>query len=90
MYSLLKKGRKFKWEPVNTGVMKRLKGLLVTAPALRKVVYKEGMPIYVTVDTSPTGVIWVIHKEGEDGARYAIRFGEKFVSERQRGYAQVK
>ena len=48
------------------------------------------MSIYVTVDTSPTGIGWVINQEGEDGARYAIRFGAKVLSERQRGYTQVK
>ena len=90
LYGLLKKGRKFKWEEEHTEAMKRLKGMLVAAPALRKAVYKEGVPIYVTVDTSPTGIGWVINQEGEDGARYAIRFGAKVLSERQRGYAQVK
>ena len=90
LYSLLKKGRKFKWEPIHTEAMKRLKGLLVAAPALRKAVYKEGTRIYVTVDTSPTGIGWVINQEGEDSIRYVIRFGAKVLSERQRGYAQVK
>ena len=90
MYGLLKKGQKFKWEKEHTEAMKRLKGMLVMAPALRKVVYKEGMSIFVTVDLSPTGIGWVINQEGEDGARYSIRFGAKVLSEWQRGYTQVK
>jgi hypothetical protein len=43
-----------------------------------------------TVDTSPTGIGWVINQEGEDGERFPIRFGAKVLGERQRGYAQVK
>ena len=41
LYGLLKKGQKFKWEKEHTKAMKRLKGMLVTAPALQKAVYKE-------------------------------------------------
>jgi hypothetical protein len=44
----------------------------------------------VTVDTSPTGIGWVINEEGENDKRFPIRFGAKVLSERQRGYAQVK
>ena len=54
--------------------MKRLKGLLVAAPTLRKAVYKERIPIYITVETSTTEIGWVINQEGEDSTRYAIRF----------------
>ena len=32
--------------------MKKLMGMLVTTPTLRKGVYKEGIPIYMVVDTS--------------------------------------
>jgi hypothetical protein len=53
-------------------------------------VYRNGVPIYVTVDTSPTGIGWVISQEADDGERFPIRFGAKVLSERQRGYAQVK
>ena len=44
----------------------------------------------MTVDTSPTGIGWVINQEGEDNARYVVRFGAKILSERQQRYAQVK
>ena len=70
--------------------MKRLKGIWVVAPTLQKAVYKEGMAIYVTVDMSTTGIGWVNDQEGEDNARYAIKFGANVLSERQQGYAQVK
>ena len=46
--------------------------------------------IIVTVDTSPTGIGWVINQADSDGARYPIRFGAKVLNERQQGYAQVK
>jgi hypothetical protein len=67
-----------------------MKEALTAAPALRKRFYGNGVPIYMTVDTSPTGIGWVISQEGEDGERFPIRFGTKVLSERQRGYAQVK
>ena len=40
------------------------------APALRKAVYKADTPVYVTVDTSPTGIGWVINQEDEAGTRF--------------------
>ena len=49
-----------------------------------------GKPIFVTVDTSPTGIGWVINQEDDDNNRYAIRFGAKVLRDRQRNYAQVK
>ena len=42
------------------------------------------------VDTSPTGIGWVINQEDEDCNRYAIRFGAKVLGDKQRRYAQVK
>ena len=67
-----------------------MKEALAAAPALRKVVYGKGTPMYITVDTSPTGIGWVVNQEDEDGIRFPIRFGVKVLSERKRGYAQVK
>ena len=46
--------------------------------------------MYITVDTSLTGIGWVVNQEDEDGNWFPIRFGAKVLSERQRGYAQVK
>ena len=60
-----------------------MKEALVAAPALRKAVYGKDIPIYVTVDTSPTGIRWVINQEDENGTRFPIRFGVKVLSERQ-------
>jgi hypothetical protein len=70
--------------------MKKLNGLLLEAPTLRKANYVDGIPIYLTVDTSPVGIRWVVTQESKTGERYAIRFGAKVLSERQRNYAQVK
>ena len=50
LYSLLKKGRNFKWELVHIEAVKRLKGLLVATPALRKDIYKEGQTRLSTED----------------------------------------
>ena len=64
--------------------------MLTATPALQKVVYKMDTPVYITVDTSPTGIGWVVNQEDKDDTRFPIRFGAKVLSERQRGYAQVK
>ena len=53
-----------------------MKGALIAALALRKVVYGRCNPIYVTLDTSRTGIGW----EDEDSIRFAIRFGAKVLS----------
>ena len=67
-----------------------MKEALAAAPTLLQAVYGKDTPIYMTVDTSPTGIGWVINQEDENGARFPIRFGARVLSERQRGYAQVK
>ena len=90
LYGLLKKGRKFEWRDEHTESVWKMKEALAAAPALRKAVYGKDTPIYVTVDTSPTGIGWVINQEDENSTRFPVRFGAKVLSERQRGYAQVK
>jgi hypothetical protein len=35
--------------------------VLAAAPALRNGIYDKGVPIYVTIDKSPTGIGWVIN-----------------------------
>ena len=72
---MLKKGRKFEWSGEHTESVQKMKEALVAAPALRKAVYGKDIPIYVTVDTSPTGIGWVINQEDENGTRFPIRLG---------------
>ena len=88
LYHLLRKGKKFEWRPEHTKAMKKLKKTLRRVEALKKPSYDR--PIIVTVDTSPTGIGWVINQADLDGARYPNRFGAKVLNKRQRGYAQVK
>ena len=64
--------------------------MLLRAPTLRKVDYKCGRPVIVTVDTSPIKIGWAIGQDNEDGNRYAARFGAKVLSGRQRNYPQIK
>jgi hypothetical protein len=82
LYGPLKKGREFEWTAEHTDSVRRMKEALTAASALRKGVYGNGVPIYVTVDTSPTGIGWVINQEGEDDERFPIRFGAKVLNER--------
>lgn len=59
--------------------MQNLKRLLQSSPTLRKVDYKCGRPVIITVDTSPTGLGWATGPDDEDDRRYVIRFGVKVV-----------
>ena len=87
---MLKNGQKFEWSEEHTELVRKMKEALAAGPEVRKAVYGKDIPIYVTVDTSPTGIRWVVNQEDEDGTRFPIRFGAKVLTERQRGYAQVK
>ena len=44
----------------------------------------------VIVDTSPIAIGWAIGQDDLDGKRFAIRFGAKILTNRQRAYPQVK
>ena len=68
----MKKRKKFEWQEAHKNAIRRLKKLLLEAPALRKADYADMKPIYVTVDTSPTGIVWVINQEDMGKNRYAI------------------
>ena len=68
----MKKGWKFEWGEEHTKAMWRLKGTMVVALALRKAVYGKDSPIYVTIDTSPTVIGWVVNHDDEAEMRFAI------------------
>ena len=70
--------------------MRKLKKRLISAPTLKKAVYTNGKPIIATIDTSPTGIGWAIGQDDDEVHRYAIRFGAKVLSMRQRNYPQIK
>ena len=78
---LLKKGRKFEWRDEHMESVRKMKGDLAAAPALRKAVYEKGTPMYITVDTSSTGIGWVVNQEDEDGIWFPIRLSTKVLSE---------
>ena len=50
--------------------MKISNKISVRVSTLRKIhVPGKGMPIYMSVDTSPIGIGWVINQEGNDGGQ---------------------
>ena len=53
----------------------------MVASTLRKAVYERGTLVYVTVDTSSTGIGWVVNQEDTDDTRFPIQFGAKVLSE---------
>jgi hypothetical protein len=70
--------------------MEGLKEILKSPPVLRQVEYDSGRPIIVTVDTSPIAIGWAVGQDDTDGKRFAIKFGARILTERQRAYPQVK
>ena len=88
LYGLLRKNKRFVWKPKHSLAMQRLKEALHEASSLKRPDYER--PVVVTVDTSPTGIGWVINQVNHGGDRDPIRFGAKVLNERQRKYAQVK
>ena len=90
LYKLLRKGIKFKWGQEQGLAMEGLKDILKSSPILRQVDYDSGRPVVVTVDTSPIAIGWAIGQDDAEGRRFAIRFGARILTERQRAYPQVK
>ena len=90
LYGLLKKNSSFLWTNVHTYVIRQLREMLLNAPVLRKARYDSEHPIIVIVDTSPIGIGWAISQEEKDGLRYAVHFGAKILTDRQRTYPQIK
>ncbi|MCO5593040.1 hypothetical protein L7F22_047045 [Adiantum nelumboides] len=72
LYQLLRKKRRFFWEEAHTKAIRKLKKMLLEAPTLRRVDYKCGRPVILTIDTSPTGIGWAIGQYDEEGHRTQI------------------
>lgn len=90
LYELLKKKVKWRWELEQSEAMRDLKDALVQAPVLQPPNYADGRSIIIMVDASPAAAGWALGQDADDGRRYAIRFGAKIFSERQRLYSQTK
>lgn len=90
LYKLLRKGTKFRWEHKQELAMEGLKEILKSPPILRQVDYDCNRPVVVTVDTSPIAIGWAIGQDDAEGKRFAIRFGARILTDRQRAYPQVK
>ena len=90
LYKLLRKKSKFLWKHEQDLAMEELKKILRSPQVLKQVEYNSGRPVIVTVDTSPIAIGWAVGQDGEKGNRFAIRFGARILTERQRAYPQVK
>jgi hypothetical protein len=90
LYNLLRKGTKFRWGQNEELAMESLKEILKLPPILRQVNYECDRPVVVTVDTSPIAIRWAIGQDDVEGRRFAIRFGARILTDRQRRYPQVK
>lgn len=90
LYKLLRKKNKFLWKHEQDLAMIELKRILESPSVLKQVDYTCGRPVIVTVDTSPIAIGWAVGQDDEEGKRFAIRFGARILTERQRAYPQVK
>ena len=90
LYKLLRKKSKFLWKHEQDLAMEELKKTLKSPPVLKQVEYESGRPVIVTVDTSPIAIGWAVGQDDEKENRFAIRFGARILTERQRAYPQVK
>lgn len=90
LYRLLRKGTRYVWGETQKLAMQSLKDVLRSPLVLRQVNYGCGRPVIITVDTSPIATGWAVGQDDEQGRRYAIRFGARVLTERQRAYPQVK
>lgn len=90
LYKLLRKKNKFLWREEQDLAMEELKDILKSPPVLKQVEYESNRPVVVTVDTSPIAIGWAVGQDDDEGRRFAIRFGARILTERQRAYPQVK
>ena len=90
LYKLLRKKSKFLWKHEQDLAMEELKKILRSPQVLKQVEYNSRRPVIVTVDTSPIAIGWDVGQDDEEGNRFAIRFGARILTERQRAYPQVK
>ena len=90
LYKLLRKKSKFLWKHEQDLAMEELKKILRSPQVLKQVEYNNGRPVIVTVDTSPIAIGWAVGQDDEEGNWFAIRFGARILTERQRAYPQVK
>ncbi|KAL3676054.1 hypothetical protein R1sor_026002 [Riccia sorocarpa] len=90
LYELCRKDVKFKWTEKHAESMRKLKELLSTSPFLGRIDYQCGRPVILTVDTSPIAIGWAVGQNDAEGNRFAVRFGARVLSSRQRSYPQVK
>ena len=90
LYKLLRKRNKFFWGHEQDLAMAELKKILESPPVLKQVNYDCKRPVIVTVDTSPIAIGWAIGQDDEERRRFAVRFGARILTDRQRAYPQVK
>ena len=70
--------------------MKSLKEIFKLPPIFMQVNYDCDRPVIVTVDTNPIVIGWAIGQDDEEGWRFAVRFGARILTDRQKRYPQVK
>ena len=69
--------------------MEGLREILKLPPILRQIDYNCDKPIVITIDISPIATGWPFHHNDIEGRRFAIRFGARIYTNRQKRYSQV-
>ena len=70
--------------------MIRLKDKIIQSPALRRLDYKSGQEVVLTVDTLVIAVGFILSQEVKDGKRYPNHFGSISLMSVESRYSQAK
>ncbi len=80
----------FEWGERQIKAFDTLKHKVTTAPTLRTIDYKSGLPTYLSVDTSQKAVGFILSQVDETGKRRPARYGSIPLNERESRYSQPK
>ena len=80
---LTEKDVEWKWTETKMNSFNKLKKLATEAPVLR--FYDPTLPLTLSVDSSSTGLGWVIMQEGQP-----IAYGSRALTKTQQNYAQIE
>ncbi len=87
---LTKKDIDFEWGERQIEAFGTLKRKVTTAPTLRTIDYKSGLPAYLSVDTSQKAVGFILSQIDETGKRQPAGYGSIPLNERESRYFQPK
>jgi hypothetical protein len=90
LIELTKKGAHFHWNEKCQAAFNELKQLVMRAPILRPINYKDPRKIILQVDSSSIAAGFMLGQEGDNGRFHPSRYGLRPMNERESRYSQAK